>query len=120
MNLTDAQFKTICDLVFQLTYLRWKNCNHLAVENLAPEIMQGLLKALCSSSTRGNFMNLEPGKRYLLRGKAFEAECLGKDGLWYRFKRDGEEEYLTHQFDLDKYYELLETLPTEEGNKEEE
>ena len=43
MTIKTEDYKILCDLVFRLTYLRWKGCKHLAIENFAPELMRVLL-----------------------------------------------------------------------------
>jgi len=40
------EFKALCDLTLELTRLRQNECKHLSVENIGPEIMHNLLRAV--------------------------------------------------------------------------
>lgn len=39
------EFRALCDLTLELTRLRQNECKHLCVENVAPEILNNLLRA---------------------------------------------------------------------------
>ncbi len=41
LNVNDIQY--ISDMVIKLTELRWKGCNHLCIENFAPDLFHRLM-----------------------------------------------------------------------------
>ena len=43
--MTKDDLQTICDLTVKLTMLRQEKCNHLCIEDFAPEIFKKLLVA---------------------------------------------------------------------------
>tara|TARA_R110000764_G_scaffold57488_1_gene125121 strand:- start:5326 stop:5514 length:189 start_codon:yes stop_codon:yes gene_type:complete len=46
MDITTEELKIICDTVVELTKIRQAGCNHLCVEEFAPECMGSLLTQL--------------------------------------------------------------------------
>ena len=48
-ELTSDKLKHLCDLVSNLTEIRVKHCNHLAIENFAPELLESLINAVLST-----------------------------------------------------------------------
>lgn len=50
--MTIDEFKAICDLTVRLTELRQRHCNHLCIENFAPELLQDLMTKHVERSLR--------------------------------------------------------------------
>lgn len=46
VEINDAHLKMIGEMTVELTRLRQNECKHLAVENIAPEIFEKLVRAL--------------------------------------------------------------------------
>ncbi len=45
MDISDRHFELLCTLTLELTRLQQAECRHLAIENSAPDVLRGLLKA---------------------------------------------------------------------------
>lgn len=46
MSITSEELQILCDTTVKLVELRQRNCPHLSVENIAPEIIGSLLAAV--------------------------------------------------------------------------
>lgn len=54
------ELKELCKLTLELTKLRQKECPHLCIENFAPDLLEGLIRA--SVATRKDNPDAEIGR----------------------------------------------------------
>lgn len=47
------RFKILCNLTLELTKLKHSKCNHLAIENFAPEMLERLLEVFAPPLIEG-------------------------------------------------------------------